>query len=363
MIEEFSHRTKVEDEDVLLSAAIEGMFLNTELFGHQRGASNKGYKKIEYGTLVLSTQNLHLGNANVNLRFEHGMVSPAYKTYRIKNCSVTLLAEWIKSEKAKQFFYDATTVGASVCRRNVEWETLYDQTLYLPTHNEQKHIAEFLSLVSERIRKQEKFIDCLKKYKRGVISKLFSREIRFTKKDGSSFPEWREYPLDSVVEFLDGQRKPLESAERANRKGAYPYYGASGIIDYIDNYIFDEPLLLLGEDGANIITRSSPLCFIATGKYWVNNHAHVMRPKQGFDLRFVCEALESIDYTKYNTGTAQPKLNQEKCRQILFTYPCYEEQQCISSFLSSITKRIMDSEEQLSLLETQKKSLLQQLFI
>lgn len=113
----------------------------------------------------------------------------------------------------------------------------------------------------------------------------------------------------------------------------------------------------------NIITRSSPLCFIATGKYWVNNHAHVMRPKQGFDLRFVCEALESIDYTKYNTGTAQPKLNQEKCRQILFTYPCYEEQQCISSFLSSITKRIMDSEEQLSLLETQKKSLLQQLFI
>ena len=84
MIEEFSHRTKVEDEDILLSAAIEGMFLNTELFGHQRGASNKGYKKINYGTLVLSTQNLHLGNANVNLRFEHGMVSPAYKTYSIE---------------------------------------------------------------------------------------------------------------------------------------------------------------------------------------------------------------------------------------------------------------------------------------
>ena len=238
-----------------------------------------------------------------------------------------------------------------------------DIAVWVPEIQEQKKVGEFLTLVDAKIVKQRLLIEHLKKYKRGVISKLFSREIRFTKKDGSSFPEWREYPLDSVVEFLDGQRKPLESAERANRKGAYPYYGASGIIDYIDNYIFDEPLLLLGEDGANIITRSSPLCFIATGKYWVNNHAHVMRPKQGFDLRFVCEALESIDYTKYNTGTAQPKLNQEKCRQILFTYPCYEEQQCISSFLSSITKRIMDSEEQLSLLETQKKSLLQQLFI
>ena len=238
-----------------------------------------------------------------------------------------------------------------------------DIAVWVPEIQEQKKVGEFLTLVDAKIAKQRLLIEHLKKYKRGVISKLFSREIRFTKKDGSSFPEWREYPLDSVVEFLDGQRKPLESAERAHRKGAYPYYGASGIIDYIDNYIFDEPLLLLGEDGANIITRSSPLCFIATGKYWVNNHAHVMRPKQGFDLRFVCEALESIDYTKYNTGTAQPKLNQEKCRQILFTYPCYEEQQCISSFLSSITKRIMDSEEQLYLLETQKKSLLQQLFI
>lgn len=118
LVHEFSDRTKEEDEDTLLSAAIEGMFLNTELFGHQRGASNKGYKKIKYGTMVLSTQNLHLGNANVNQRFEHGMVSPAYKTYEITGCSVDLMAQWIKSEAAKRFFYNATTVGASVCRRD-----------------------------------------------------------------------------------------------------------------------------------------------------------------------------------------------------------------------------------------------------
>ena len=165
------------------------------------------------------------------------------------------------------------------------------------------------------------------------------------------------------MDFLDGQRKPLESAERATMKGNYPYYGASGIIDYIDRHLFDEPLLLLGEDGANIITRSSPLCFIATGKYWVNNHAHVMRPKKGFDLQFVCEALESIDYTKYNTGTAQPKLNQEKCRKITFRYPCYDEQLIIADFLRDLNKRIEKSEKQLLLLDAQKKALLQQLFI
>ena len=157
-----------------MSAAIEGMFLNTELFGHQRGASNKGYKKIKYGTMVLSTQNLHLGNANVNQRFEHGMVSPAYKTYDITGCSVELIAQWIKSAAAKRFFYNATTVGASVCRRNVEWDTLYEQPLYLPGIDEQDKIAKFLSLISERINKQQQFIVSLKKYKRGVVRTLLT---------------------------------------------------------------------------------------------------------------------------------------------------------------------------------------------
>ena len=151
------------------------MFLNTELFGHRRGASNKGYKKIKYGTMVLSTQNLHLGNANVNQRFEHGMVSPAYKTYDITGCSVELIAQWIKSEAAKRFFYNATTVGASVCRRNVEWDTLYEQPLYLPGIDEQDKIAKFLFLISERINKQQQFIVSLKKYKRGVNKQLLSQ--------------------------------------------------------------------------------------------------------------------------------------------------------------------------------------------
>ena len=173
LVHEFSERTKEEDEDTLLSAAIDGMFLNTELFGHQRGASNKGYKKIKYGTMVLSTQNLHLGNANVNLRFEHGMVSPAYKTYDIIGCSVDLVAQWIKSEAAKHFFYNATTVGASVCRRNVEWDTLYEQPLYLPCLDEQEKVARFLALLSDRINKQHLIISALKKYKRGLSSSLF----------------------------------------------------------------------------------------------------------------------------------------------------------------------------------------------
>ena len=197
LVHEFSNRTKVEDEDVLLSAAIEGMFLNTELFGHQRGASNKGYKKIKYGTMVLSTQNLHLGNANVNQRFEHGMVSPAYKTYDISGCSIDLIAQWIKSDAAKRFFYNATTVGASVCRRNVEWDTLYEQSLFLPSLPEQEKIANLLTLLSNRIEEQRQLIIALKKYKRGVFEAVFSQKLRLVPTELQK--PWKQYKLSDFA--------------------------------------------------------------------------------------------------------------------------------------------------------------------
>ena len=346
----------------VLTSSREGLQRQSDHFGTEQRHDTDGYNIIPLGYCTYRNRSDDgIFTFNVNNAFHNGIVSKFYPVFKFVGANSTFMTEYLNNSISNKKKLSILAVGTSQVVLSIS--ALRSSSFCIPHEKEQDKLASFIELLNTRIVIQRKLVEHLKKYKRGVISKLFSREIRFTKKDGSSFPEWREYPLDSVVEFLDGQRKPLESAERANRKGSYPYYGASGIIDYIDNYIFDEPLLLLGEDGANIITRSSPLCFIATGKYWVNNHAHVMRPKQGFDLRFVCEALESIDYTKYNTGTAQPKLNQEKCRQILFTYPCYEEQQCISSFLSSITKRIMNSEEQLSLLETQKKSLLQQLFI
>ena len=246
---------------------------------------------------------------------------------------------------------------------NISFEDYMSVTLYLPPFNEQKRIADFLQKFDERIAAQEKLLASLKKYKRGVVSAILSHQMMFSYVDGKHYPEWTSCTLQDAVDFLDGQRKPLESADRARRQGIYPYYGASGIIDYIDDYIFDEPLLLLGEDGANIINRSTPLCFIATGKYWVNNHAHVMRPKKGHNIKFLCELLESLDYTRYNTGTAQPKLNQEKCRGIELVLPIYEEQCRIADFLSSLDQKIEREQDTLDCLLLLKRGMMQQLFI
>ena len=146
--------------------------------------------------------------------------------------------------------------------------------------------------------------------------------------------DWVVCDLGDAVEFLDGQRKPVKSSDRAKIRGVYPYYGASGIVDHVNDYIFDEELILLGEDGENILSRNLPLAFRVLGKIWVNNHAHVMRPKGGFDIGYLTEFLESRDYSLLNSGTAQPKLNKQTCLKIKVARPGKTEQTTIANALS-----------------------------
>jgi type I restriction enzyme S subunit len=157
--------------------------------------------------------------------------------------------------------------------------------------------------------------------------------------------EWEKCQLGEIVTFLDERRKPIKSTDRESKERLYPYYGASGIIDYIDHYIFDGELILLSEDGANIIDRNYRVAFIAKGKYWVNNHAHVLKANDGYDNNFISELLESMDFTPYNTGSTMPKLNQEVCKCIKLYIPSYGEQMKISGLLTLLNNRI----------ETQKK--------
>lgn len=173
IVSEFKVKTKVENEDTLLSCAINGVFLNSELFGHQRGQSNIGYLKIKKGTLILSAQNLHLGNANVNLRFEHGIISPAYKTYDIVGCSAEYMSQWVKWDMTKQFFYNATTVGASECRRNVDWNMLYSQLFAVPCLAEQQKIADCLSSLDDVIEKQKATLAAWEELKKGLLQQMF----------------------------------------------------------------------------------------------------------------------------------------------------------------------------------------------
>jgi len=148
--------------------------------------------------------------------------------------------------------------------------------------------------------------------------------------------DWEVCKLGEVSIFLDGQRRPVKGSDRIKMRGDIPYYGASGIVDYVNDYIFDEDLILLGEDGENIISRNLPLAFRVSGKAWVNNHAHVIRPNPNVSIGFLTEYLESMDYSDLNSGSAQPKLNKQKCLNILIALPQKCEQNSIATALGDM---------------------------
>ena len=163
----------------------------------------------------------------------------------------------------------------------------------------------------------------------------------------SQNPAYQDYPFDipdtwKFVRFgellitRDSERVPVSVSDRNKRAKIYDYYGASGIIDKIDDYLFDDELLLIGEDGANLLSRSTPIAFIAKGKYWVNNHAHVLDACCNLNLNYICYHINAISLAPYVTGTAQPKMNQENMNAIWIALPPLEEQYRIVAKIEGI---------------------------
>ena len=151
---------------------------------------------------------------------------------------------------------------------------------------------------------------------------------------------WEWCRFGNLLINRDSERIPLSVSQREKLTKTYDYYGASGVIDKVDKYLFDKDLLLIGEDGANLINRSTPIAFIARGKYWVNNHAHVLDSTEPFLLIYVCLYINAISLVEYVTGTAQPKMNQEKMNSILIAVPPLSEQHRIVSRIEEIMPKV-----------------------
>lgn len=228
---------------------------------------------------------------------------------------------------------------------------------------EQRKIAACLSSLDDLIGSESRKLDALKAHKKGLMQQLFPREgeavprLRFP--EFRNAPKWKVKKLGDLCDVLNGLRQPIASGLR--KAGPYPYYGASGIVDYVDNYIFREPLLLIGEDGAKW-GAFEKTAFIVKGKYWVNNHAHVLRIVEANDT-FVENHLNFKDLTPFVTGAAPPKLTLGKMKSIPISLPPIRtEQDCIATCLSSCDNLIAIHADKIEALKTHKNGLMQQLF-
>ncbi len=176
--------------------------------------------------------------------------------------------------------------------------------------------------------------------------------------------DWRTALLGEVADLFDSRRIPLSSSERQQRKGAYPYYGAQGIIDYVDDFIFEGRFILAAEDGENLNSKKLPLALFADGRFWVNNHAHVLRGKPGIiDDTFLLACLNAADIKAFVTGAAQPKLSQANLRRIQLPLPPLDVQLRIAGVLAAYDQLIENCQRRIQILETMARALYREWFV
>ena len=244
---------------------------------------------------------------------------------------------------------DGSTYGAKMPRAN--WDFISHLVLPCPPKTEQKNIAAYLDhkvgQIDVAIAEKEQMLEDLKSYRSAIVSEAVTKGLDKNVEMKDSGIEWCGYipihwqvlKIGYIFQNLDYLRQPISSENRERNNPQYEYYGASGVIDKIDSYNVNDKVLLIGEDGANLVSRTLPLIYKAEGKFWVNNHAHILKPISS-DYDYMAFLLETADYTNYITGSAQPKLSQEKLSSVKLPVPPIEEQKLIAKKLICIVPLI-----------------------
>ena len=245
----------------------------------------------------------------------------------------------------------------------------------IPPIGEQKQITAFLdascAAIDAAVAAKRRQLETLNALRKSTIKRAVTLGLKPSVKtqctDVEWIPEmpqqWRLVRVKDVMEFFNTVRVPLSAAERGvMTEKTYDYYGASGVIDKVESYLFDGTYILIAEDGANLLTRAKPLAFLATGKFWVNNHAHILKPRWGGDDTFFVNLLESQDFSLFVTGAAQPKLTMENLGRFKLAVPKVAEQKEIAAFIrqkdDEFHTLFAQIEQQIATLTTYRKSLI-----
>lgn len=250
--------------------------------------------------------------------------------------------------------HDIARLGQGVSVVHLYAPNLKQLKLNLPSLKEQQKIASFMSAIDNKISALQNKKKRLEQYKKSSMQAIFSQKVRF---EGFS-EKWQEKKLGDITSSYDSKRRPISREKRTS--GGHPYYGANGVVDYVHGYIFNGEYILVAEDG--VVDVNNYPVHIARGKFWANNHTHVLQSK-GTDNTFLFYALQSINFTRYITGSAQSKLNGDVLSKVIIYIPAQKEQEKIADFLTVLDDKIDLMERQLEQAKLFKKALLQQTFV
>jgi type I restriction enzyme S subunit len=319
---------------------------------HNRTPENlNNYQLVQRGDLVVNRMKAWQGSLGIS---EHeGIVSPDYEVLRpiTPEYDPRFVHNLLRSRGLIDQ-YGLRSTGIRPSQWRLYWDEMKTIEVSLPSAKEQRVIADYLDRETARIdtliEEQKHLIEMLWERRRAVCLTAVTRGVdEGVKLVDSGDPaiglmpaHWTLRAVRYWFVSLDGSRIPLSAEERGDRQGEFDYYGASGVIDHVDDFLFDEPLVLVSEDGANLLARSSPIAFAAKGRYWVNNHAHVLRPIDG-DADFWASRLEAVDVSPVVSGSAQPKLTAGALMALRVSAPTdTDEQHRIATYLREQTTKI-----------------------
>lgn len=312
----------------------------------------------ENDVLMTRTGNTGQVVTGVNGVFHNNFFKIVYKKEKINQ---HFLVNFLRKKSTQKLIL--SLAGASTIP-DLNHKDFYQIPIVFPKLDEQKKIAAFLSLVDQKITLLTQKNELLTQYKKGVMQKIFNQEVRFKDEAGNDYPDWESKTISELCECLDSKRKPLNETERQLMKGDIPYWGANNIMDYVNDFIFDETIVLLAEDGGNFNEyQSRPIANISFGKSWVNNHTHVLRGKPKILNEFLFYSLVHKNITAYVTGGTRSKLTKNAMLKIKIDLPSLSEQRKIASFLSALDNKIGSIQKQFDLTKQYKQGLLQQMFI
>lgn len=360
--------TKVSDTDYPpLSVTKNGIVPQMENVAKSKDSDNRRLVKV--GDFVINSRSDRKGSSGVS--FLEGSVSFVNTIMNPRQNIVPTFCNYLLKSIAfvEENYRNGHGIVADL------WTTSFDEQklikLAMPPVQEQEAIVAYLDKVTGKIDRaiaaQQKMIEALNERKQIIITRAVTRglnpdaPLRDSGIDwlGQIPAHWEITKIKYVTYNLDRLRQPISADQRSRNNPQYDYYGASGAIDKIDFYCVEDRVLLIGEDGANLKMRNLPLIYKAEGRFWVNNHAHILKEKPGYDYDYLAFLLEAGDYTNFITGSAQPKLTKANLGVFPIAVPPYEEQISIVNYVNLSIKPIVNGidkiQHMISLLQERKQ--------
>lgn len=291
--------------------------------------------------------------------YEVAIMSPAYPIFRVKDTRKILpeyLDMWFKRP---EFDREAAFIAVGGVRGSMPWEEFVKMKLPVPTIEKQLEIVNSYKAITERIALKQKINDNLLDSVQAIFRSWF---VDYDPFDGVCPSNWETGCVEDIAEFFDSMRKPLSSLERTDMERIYPYYGAVSIVDYVDDYIFDGEYLLVSEDGIYVVDENGhPLIQHISGKFWANNHAHILKGKSGFNEDSLYLFLVNTNMAPIVTGAAQPKINQANLKSFPITIPDSETMLKFNNIIQPFFDQRLTNESEIKKLEALQSLLLTRL--